>query len=246
MNLSLKELVQISRKKHTKATIAYLKERGLTKETAQKWEIGYIPDFATIKNIENYRSLGELGIVIKDFSPLEKYITFPLYDQYNNLIGLSGRTLEKEKRQRKYWHSILQKRRFLFGLNQAVTGIREKKSVIVCEGQFDVISSHQLGITNCCATMGTALTDEQVTILSRYTNVVYVVFDNDKAGLKSLEKLRENNYYELELIPIIIPFAGEDLDSYLRKYGKEAFEELLKKNTHKKDDVSIDFHIDGI
>lgn len=240
MNEPLVNLVKLAKSKHTKETIKYLKSRTLDKEIAIDWEIGYIPDFKTIQTLSDYQSLSNLGIVIKNtFSPLEKYITFPLYDQNNILIGLSGRTLDPLQKQRKYWHSVLEKRKFLFGLNKAKDEIRKKNFAIVCEGQFDVIMAHKNNIKNIVATMGTALTDEQVTLLSRYTNQIFVIFDNDAAGQKSLDKLKANNYYELNLYPVTIPTEGDDVDSYLRKYGKEAFEKLFKE----KDDVSSEWDI---
>lgn len=181
-------------------------------------------------NLEDSDSLRPLGILVKgDFSPLHEYITFPLYNQYGTLIGLSGRTLNPNQKKRKYWHSIIPKRRFLFGLNKAIAAIRKQGYAIVTEGQFDVITAHQFDIKNIVCSMGTALTPDQITLLARYTKKVYVVFDNDTAGQKALDSQLTRHIKEgVQIIPVLLPDLGADTDSFLREHGPEKYLKLLE------------------
>lgn len=229
----LKDLLQLTRDNIDQGIVDYLRTRGVKKSSADLWQIGFLPDQALLQQIEDKESLRKAGVLIKghtagqDFSPLHQYITFPLYNQYGELIGLSGRTLLKGKVKRKYWHSIINKRRFLFGLDKAIPYIREKGYAIVSEGQFDIITSHQGGIKNIVGTMGTALTPDQVTLLSRYTKIIYVIFDGDSAGQRASETQVDRNTREgVTIIPIHLP-EGEDVDSYVRKYSPEALLSLI-------------------
>jgi len=227
----LSQLLEITKKNRNKIISEYLKNREITKKSAIDWEIGYLSNQNLLLDIEDSNKLKELGILIRgSFSPLHEYLTFPLYDQYNRIIGISGRTLQSGKVKRKYWHSVIPKRRFLFGLNKAIEEIRSQNYVIVTEGQFDVIIAHQFDIKNIVGTMGTALGPDQINILSRYTNNIYLIFDNDLAGQKALESQSQRNKREgVNIYPIILPDKDSDVDSFIRKYGKQALLDILSK-----------------
>lgn len=236
MKDSLQQLLQITLRelklKANQNIVDYLKARGIKKASADLWRIGYLSDQQLLLEIENLDSLRSIGVVTRgDFSPLHQYVTFPLYNQYGELIGISGRTLQTGKVKRKYWHSILNKRRFLFGLDKAISSIRTSNAAIVTEGQFDVITAHQSGITNVVGTMGTALTPDHITLLARYTDRIYVVFDGDSAGRKASEsQVMRNRREDIELIPILLP-SGEDLDSFIRKNNAQAFLDILTQDS---------------
>lgn len=223
--------------------VDYLKIRGIKRQTATKWEIGYLSSDQELLKLDGDREdLYQKGILLRriDKSPLDQYIVFPMYDQYQDLIAVSGRPplpndVVKERKLRKYWHSIFPKKKFLFGINHAVEPIRKNNFAIVCEGQFDTIIPSQEGIENIVSTCGTALTEDHIILLSRYTDKVYVVFDNDDAGKKAFEQLDKYAKRDVELIPVFLPdsispsgeIVKEDPDSFVRKYGKDKFLNIL-------------------
>jgi DNA primase len=235
----LQDLLSLTKNKLNQKVVDYLRNRDIKKQSADIWEIGYLPDQDLLQELNDLPALRKLSILTRgDFSPLHRYVTFPLYDQHNQLIGMSGRTLVEGQKKRKYWHSVIPKRRFLFGLDKAKQGIRDKGYAIVGEGQFDVITSHQHGIDNVVGTMGTALTPDQVSLLARYADTIYIIFDNDPAGRKALEtQLQRHKRDGVRLIPILLPEQGQDIDSYIRKHGKDNFLSLLQSTPPQEMDV---------
>lgn len=234
----LDKLLTLTQKNLNKETVRYLKSRGITKETAIKWKIGYLPSQSLLLDLEEIEPLYETGILLRKInkSPLHEYVTFPMYNQYGEIIGFSGRPpLDndevKKRGLKKYWHSKFAKRSFLFGLNFAIESARELNYIVVTEGQFDSIICSQNGIENVVSTCGTALTQQQVILLSRYVDKAYVVFDTDEAGKRAFDQLKKHSNEKIELIPVYLPdstddegnLIKEDPDSYIRKFGKEEF-----------------------
>lgn len=239
-NPILHNLLKMTQKNLNKDVISYLKSRNITKQTALKWGIGYLPSERELINLDGDKELlYKCGLLIPNINktPLRQYITFPMYNQYSEIIGFSGRPplsndKVKEKGLKKYWHSIFDKRNFLYGLNFAIPSARELGYIIVTEGQFDAIIPSQAGITNIVSTCGTALTENQIILLSRYVNKVYIVFDNDEAGIRGFDQLQKHQREGIDLIPVFLPDSdGEksDPDSFVRKYGKDKFLEILEK-----------------
>lgn len=235
----LANLLKATRKSLNKDVITYLKQRDITKETAIKWGIGFLPSEKLLLNLEGDQSLlYQKGLLIKkiDRTPLKQYITFPMYNQYGEIIGFSGRpplsnAEVKRKGLKKYWHSIFDKRKFLFGLHHAISSARQLGYIIVAEGQFDTITASQNGIGNIVSTCGTALTEDQIILLSRYVDKVYVMFDNDEAGKRAFDQLKKHESEDIELIPVFLPDIDgkkEDPDSFIRTYGKDKFLEIIK------------------
>ena len=172
--------------------LEYLKKRGLSDETIKEFGLGY-----TGRNGALYRHLKEKGYtdeVLKDsglFTFDEKRgasdkfwnrVMFPITDERGRIIGFGGRVMGDAKP--KYMNSpetpIFNKRRNLFGLN--VARASKRKYMILCEGYMDVISMHQAGFDSAVASLGTALTPEQASLLHRYTKQVLLLYDSDGAG----------------------------------------------------------------
>lgn len=161
---------------------------------------------------------------------------FPIINESDKVVGFGGRKLFEEDPGGKYINSpeskIYSKSRILYGLNYAKEKIRYFDYVILVEGYMDIVSLSKYGIENTVASSGTALTEEQVKLISRYTKNIFVLFDSDFAGIKAakrgIEIILEAG---LDLNVISLP-DGEDPDSFINKFGKEEFEKyLINKKT---------------
>jgi len=160
-------------------------------------------------------------------------IIFPIFSPNGRVIAFGGRILEKNENTAKYLNSpesvIYHKRKTLYGLFHSKDKIRSQNRAILVEGYMDLISLYQAGVKNVVASSGTALTEEQVQLLSRYTRNIIVMFDSDNAGqnaaLKSIETLLKQDF---EVKILSLP-EGEDPDSYVNQYGKTQFIENLEK-----------------
>ncbi|MBS1996594.1 MAG: DNA primase [Cyanobacteria bacterium SZAS LIN-2] len=246
----------------------YLADRGLSQETIEKFKLGYAPNawdglltYLTDKAKASPATLEEAGLVRKRAETSGHYdlyrnrLMIPICDSEGRVIAFGGRTLGDD--QVKYINSpetpIYTKGQHLFGFNLAKTAIKEKDSVIVVEGYFDAITSHQYGYTNTVAVLGTALTEPQAKLLVRYTESkrVYLSFDADAAGvkavesgLKTLSQIAEGIGIELRVIKVP---GGKDPDECLRSgpEGVEAFERA-KNNAALMIDYQLDKAVSGI
>lgn len=219
----------------------YLKNRGLTAETITNWQIGFIPDqwdLLTKYLLKKGHSIDDLvasGLTIKRdnadrassrgfYDRFRGRIMFPIWDVHDSVVGFTGRVLvETETSGGKYVNSpqspTYDKSRILFGLNKAKRAIKDNDLAVLVEGQMDVIACHQAGMTNVVATSGTALTDEQIKLLQRYTTNLAMAFDADAAGQnaakRGIDLAREAG---LQIRVIRIPEgAGKDPDECLKK-----------------------------
>src|SRR6266513_4431542 len=251
-NLTKREIGEPARK--------YLKQRGITGEIAKRWQLGYAPDewdaFGSWARGQGYdaRELIASGLVkTKDddqtpnLNPRTSYdrfrgrVMFPICNDVGEVIAFSGRLLKDEEGAAKYLNSpetqLFRKGNVLFGLHKSKRALIEANCAIVCEGQLDLISLFEAGITNVVAPQGTAFTDNQARILKRYVDEVVLCFDADAAGMKAAERSLEallqkdrawfNAFaYELTVRIAEIP-AGEDPDSLIQREGKEAFEKRI-------------------
>ncbi len=219
----------------------YIKQRGLTQETIVNWQIGFIPDqwdLLTKYLLKKGHSIDDLvasGLTIKRdnadrtsnrgfYDRFRGRIMFPIWDVHDSVVGFTGRVLvETETSGGKYVNSpqspTYDKSRVLFGLNKAKRAIKDADLAVLVEGQMDVIACHQSGMTNVVATSGTALTDEQIKLLQRYTTNLAMAFDADLAGQnaakRGIDLAREAG---LQVRVIRIPEgAGKDPDECLKK-----------------------------
>src|SRR5699024_2377775 len=154
-------------------------------------------------------------------------VIFPIMDVTNRVIGFGGQGMGDGKH--KYLNApetkIFDKSRNLYGLNAARSSRR--KNLIICEGYMDVISMHQAGFTNAVASLGTALTSLQASLLKRYTDEVLIIYDSDEAGVRAalraipLLKGVGLNTRVVNLRPY------KDPDEFIKAEGAEAFEQRL-------------------
>ena len=180
----------------------YLLGRGVTEEAIQTFRLGYSPDtweFLTTRitkagaDIAKAGMMGLVGMKEQEGGRVRYYdryrgrVIFPIIDQYGNVAGFGGRVMGEGEP--KYLNSpesqIYKKRNMLYGYNLAKQEIAAMKRAIIVEGYLDVIGCHQAGVRNVVAPLGTALTEEQVKILSRQCEEIVLLFDADSAGLKA-------------------------------------------------------------
>jgi DNA primase len=223
--------------------IEYLKRRGLSGEIAKKFGIGYAPDaWQGLEQVfPDYadKALTAAGLVKQNdenrrYDVFRDRIMFPIVDVKGNIIGFGGRVLGDGEP--KYLNSpetaVFEKGRELYGLFNARRAIRDAGCVIVVEGYMDVVALAQAGIEYAVATLGTATTPVHVQKLLRQSDEVVFCFDGDAAGRRAAWRALENSLAQLadgkQLRFLFLP-DGEDPDTYVRKHGKAAFEELLVK-----------------
>ncbi|PYJ90702.1 MAG: DNA primase [Verrucomicrobia bacterium] len=238
----------------------YMRARGITVETAKRWQLGYAPDgwdaFGSWARGRGYdvRDLTASGLVkVKDesdstasegsgtaqrtahakasYDRFRGRIMFPICNDVGEVIAFSGRLLEDEQGAAKYLNSpetgLFRKGSVLFGLDKTKRALIEANCAVVCEGQLDLISLFESGITNVVAPQGTAFTESQARILKRFVNEVVLCFDADTAGQKAAERsldalLQNDLIVRMAKMPV-----GEDPDSLVRREGKEAFERRI-------------------
>jgi DNA primase len=166
------------------------------------------------------------------YSFFKHRITFPIYDIMKNVIGFTARILDPED-QPKYLnsseHKAFEKSKVLYGLSHAKSFINEFQKLIVVEGQMDVIALTRLAIPIGVATSGTSVTEEHIKILKRYTEHLYFLFDNDKAGQQATFRAMRLCYHQ-DIFPKIItlPAGMKDVDDVANlENGKQLFEHCL-------------------
>ncbi len=222
----------------------YFKNRNIKPQTMRAFGLGYsLPGwehflkFSKENNIDLEKALA-LGLVgqSSDGRLYDKFsgrIIFPIFSPNGRVVAFAGRILQNRSGVAKYLNSpesqIYVKGRILYGLSHAKDEIRRVEKAILVEGYMDLISLYQNGIKNVVAVSGTALTEEQVQLLSRYTKNVVLLFDADTAGIKaSMRSIELLLRRDLEIKIASFP-EGEDPDSYVNKFGKESFEDLIKR-----------------
>jgi len=236
-NLIRKEFAEPARK--------YLKERGITGEIAKRWRLGYAPDewdaFGSWARGRGYdqQTLITSGLVKtkedadsapgqRSYDRFRGRIMFPICNDVGEVIAFSGRLLKDEKEAAKYLNSpetpLFRKGNVLFGLDKTKRALIEANCAIVCEGQLDLISLFEAGITNVVAPQGTAFTESQARVLKRFADEVVLCFDADAAGQKAAEHSLDALLANDLIVRVSEMPTGEDPDSLVRREGKEAFE----------------------
>lgn len=223
--------------------LSYFRERGFNDRTLQKFELGYALNAwesftgEAIRKGYNKELLEKTGLIVKkdDGSSYDRFrgrVIFPVHNISGKVIAFGARMLGKEKNQPKYINSpetdIYHKSNVLYGLYQAKNAIRNHDNCFLVEGYTDVISLHQADVENVVASSGTALTEDQIKLIRRFTENVTVLFDGDAAGIKAalrgIDLILKGG---LNVRVVLFP-DNEDPDSYSRKVGTTEFQKFLK------------------
>jgi DNA primase len=224
----------------------YFARRGLSSREIIKFRLGFAP--ALLKELLNFASQHQIktetlkmaGVILRreDGTTVNRFrnrVIFPIFNTKAKVIGFGGRVLDES--QPKYINSpdteAYSKGSELYGLNFALDEIRRRDYVVIVEGYLDLIACHQYGIENTVACLGTALTEEQVRLLKRYSRNVIIIYDGDRAGelatLRGLDLLIQDS---LNVKIVSLP-SGFDPDDYIRKQGRD----MLKRKIAEADDL---------
>ncbi|MEG2426180.1 MAG: DNA primase [Oscillospiraceae bacterium] len=225
-----------------KEGLDYYLSRGLTMQTIRHFGLGYAPnDWHELLNYMAQKGYSKSELVEADLAKkstkgdkINYYDNFrhraivPIIDLRGNIIAFGGRVLDDSKP--KYVNTsdtlIYKKSQALFALNFAKNGNARK--LILAEGYMDVISLHQAGFTNSVAGLGTALTDEQVRLVSRYCEEVVLAYDSDEAGKKAMQKAISKFEKTGLRIRTLKLEGGKDPDEIIKKFGPERFKTLVE------------------
>jgi DNA primase len=210
-----------------------LLQRQVSEETARRFQLGYAPagrGFAEYLRAKK-RSLADAqaaGLMRRDGSDFfAERLVIPIRDERSQPLAFTARTVRQDE-QRKYINSpetpAYVKGRVIFGLDLARDEITRRGHAVLMEGQFDVITAHQFGVGNAVASSGTALTEDQVRLLKRFTDELLLVFDADRAGRAAAEKASKlAAFHDMRVRVAGIP-DGKDPDEFLRGAGPQAAE----------------------
>ena len=225
---------------------AYLEKRRISRSTAVKFGMGASPDSwdslltAMTKKGYTKRELLDTGLVVQNkngrlYDKFRNRLMLPVIDTRGDVVAFGSRVLDKSEP--KYMNSsetpVYSKRRVLYGLNLAKK--TKRPNIILCEGNLDIVTLHQAGFDNTVASMGTALTPEQVRLLSRFTKELVLCYDNDNAGKIATERaLQILNNTDFTVKVLQLPkrlvdgeYIKQDADDFIKFQGPDAFERLL-------------------
>jgi len=232
--------------------LAYFKSRGLEEETINKYGLGWAPrsrhallDYAKSAGYkEEY--LVDTGLCVKhdDGKLSDRFydrVMFPVHSVSGRVIAFGGRTLRTDKTIAKYVNSpeteIYDKSRSLYGIYFAKNEISRSQKCYLVEGYLDVLSMHQLGITNVVASSGTSLTVPQIRLIKKFTENVTIMYDGDSAGIHAAIRgiglvLKEGLNVKIVLLP-----DGDDPDSYSRKHSLQEVQDFIEN--HEQDFIAF-------
>jgi DNA primase len=220
----------------------YLAARRVTREVADRFGLGFAPregeavraHLSTL-GFDDARQL-EAGLVVRreeqggDVRPrFRGRLMFPIYDAQGRAVGFGGRVVGQGEP--KYLNSpespIFAKGRMLYALNWAKNAIRRDDRVLVVEGYFDVLRCVAGGVEAVVAPLGTALTEDQAALVTRYTKNVYLLYDSDAAGLRATFRAGDALLAKGAAVQVVTLPEGEDPDSYVTKHGAHGLEAQL-------------------
>lgn len=207
----------------------YVKGRGFNRQVVHDFRLGYAPadgkSLLSFMQQKGYTTteLRDGGLIGSRGTDLfRERLMIPLMDGQGQVIGFTARLLRDIKNAPKYLNTpqtlLYDKGRHVFGLHLAKEAIRKKECAVVVEGNLDVISSHQVGVSHVVATAGTALTDSHLKVLSRLTDNVLLAFDADKAGIAATERaIPIAQAVEVELGIVVLPDGAKDPDELIKR-----------------------------
>jgi DNA primase len=227
--------------------LSYFKERGFTKNTIEKFQLGYSPDSwdaftkEALGKAYKLEYLEKTGLTIvkqedrKTFDRFKGRVMFPIQSMSGRVLGFGGRILTNDKKAAKYLNSpeseIYHKSKVLYGIFQAKQAIAKQDNCYLVEGYTDVIQFNQSGIENVVASSGTALTPDQIRLVNRLTNNITVLFDGDAAGLRA--SIRGIDLIlEAGMNVKVCSFPdGEDPDSFAKNNSYDVLKQYLDENS---------------
>lgn len=217
-----------------KPALRYLKTRQITNQTIADWKLGYAPD--SWQALQDYLikkkgftapELNQAGLTIQRtddarrgppsyYDRFRGRLMFPLTTYAGKIVGFSGRILDQQAKEAKYINSpetsLYHKSEMLFGIHLAKKTIRDKNRIIIVEGEFDVLSSHQIGLKETVAIKGSAFTDDQASLIRRLTKNVILALDADAAGQEAMKRaitVAEKQALDLRVVTLS---SGKDPD----------------------------------
>jgi len=213
----------------------YLKERRIDVQKLKEFKLGYAPasgglvTYVRQKGIALER-LRKAGLISAEREIFRDRIMFPILSVSGRVVGFRGRGIDEHIKP-KYLNSpetpIFKKGNVLYGLYQSKQGMRTKNEAMLVEGYFDLLSVFQYGIDNVCAPLGTALTEDQAALISRYAKRVNILFDGDVSGIKAaLRAIGLLINSQVDVFVTALP-QGTDPDTYVHEYGVEDLKEKL-------------------
>lgn len=229
---------------HAKA-LSYLKKRGFDKKECAERGLGFSPDsfhqltehlkkrgFSTKEILDTglgaQKEIGDSNV----YDRFRNRIMFPIDDIQGKLVAFGGRTLSEDKDSAKYVNSpetkFYHKGSTLYLLSEAKKNIREKDSAVIVEGYFDALACHVFGFTNTVASCGTALTDEQVKMLGRFTKNLFFAFDADSSGQEAASRSIDIAQRLGFSVRIMVMPSGKDPDEAIRE-DKKSWEQAIEK-----------------
>ena len=222
--------------------LSYFKERGFTDETIKKFDLGYCKDEwdnftkAALDKGYDLKYLAATGLTIvkekKQFDRFKGRVMIPIHSMSGRILGFGGRILTSDKKAAKYLNSpesdIYHKSKILYGIYQAKKEIAKQDNCFLVEGYTDVISFNQSGVENVVASSGTALTADQIRLVSRLTKNITVLFDGDAAGIRA--SLRGIDLIlEQGMNVKVVQFPdGEDPDSFAKSHSHSELKTYLE------------------
>ena len=224
----------------------YFRSRGLTDETIRKYGLGWAPAQSRTAFADTARAAGYKEEYLLDTGLCKQYddgrvvdtfhdrVMFPIHSTSGRIIAFGGRTLKSDKNIPKYVNSketdIYVKSKSLYGIYFAKNEMSRQDKCILVEGYLDVLSMHQLGITNVVASSGTSLTVEQIRLIRKFTENVTIIYDGDRAGIKAALRgtdlvLKEGMNVKIVLLP-----DGQDPDDFAKKHTMEQVHDYIERN----------------
>ena len=230
-----------------KDALEYAFGRGMSKSILTTFGVGYAPDswdsLVKAMKAKGYteEELKESGLVTVSrkngnlFDRFRDRLMFPIIDVRGNVIGFGGRIIKNDPNAAKYLNSpetlIFNKRKNLFGLNLAKKS--KAGSLILVEGNIDVVTLHQYGFDNAIASLGTSLTEEQAALMTRYAEQIILIYDGDKAGQNATQRaipILEKAGLQVKVLQLK---DAKDPDEFLKKFGADRFKLLLEESSNR-------------
>lgn len=223
--------------------LSYFKERGYREDVIRKFELGYAleawSDLLEKSGREGHAEeyLLDTGLIIKNdkgriYDRFRGRVVFPIHNLTGRILGFGARTLKSDDKSPKYVNSpeseIYHKSSVLYGLYFAKKAISTADKCYLVEGYADVISMHQAGIENVVSSSGTALTQGQIRLISRFTKNVTILFDGDAAGIKAAMRGTDMLLKEGLNVKVLLFPDGNDPDSYIRKHGSSRMQSYIQ------------------